>query len=697
MHKPNIATPTPRRLQDGDLLNPQTRFLSLRADSAPAVDVDTRTCELTFSSELPVDRWFGQEVLSHAKGAANLDRLNDGGNLLWGHDRDDVLGVIEKAWIGDDQRGHAIVRFGKDDRGTWAMNQVLDRIVRNVSFMYIASDYECETDDPNGYSSDDVYTARSWEACEISLLTIAADPTVGVGRSADAVTPARVHVETRTRTQSSAAAESSTQGNTMKLKHTLREANESQRSAGGGSNTAVIEQPARQEPALPNYEEIRRQERERQNGIRALGDRWSNSDLATLHIEGGSTIEQARAAFLEALDKTQARQKPLGAKVDMTDKEKSNFSLIRAIRAIHSNDWKHAGFEREVSNDIAKQLDRDSGSGFFVPTDLPFAPSEEHARAWNMVGGGKFQKRSPFAVGATGTGGAMVATQLLSDNWIEVLRNAMVTPLLGARFLTGLVGKVDIPRQITATATSWVGELTAGTESEATFDKVSLAPKNITSWGVISRMMLLQATPAIEMIARADLLAQVGLGLDLAALSGSGTGGQPTGIINQAGVGSVIGGTNGLALSFDHLIQLYSAPKVANVQQSNLGFAFNAKAYGYLATLKASTGQYLWDPQGGLANASPDTVKGYPYAVSNQLRSTLTKGSSSGICSELIYGNWQELLIGEWGALEIAINPYDSTYFKSGDVVIRAIQTADVGVRHGPSFAVMSDALTPGF
>ena len=307
------------------------------------------------------------------------------------------------------------------------------------------------------------------------------------------------------------------------------------------------------------------------------------------------------------------------------------------------------------------------------------------------------QQRAPFAVGATATGGAAVATQLLSDNWIEVLRNTMVTPKLGARFLSGLVGKVDIPRQITAAATSWVGELTAGTESEATFDKVSLAPKNITSWGVISRLMLLQSTPAIEMIARADLLAQIGLGLDLAALSGTGTGGQPTGIINQAGVGSVVGGTNGLALSFDHLIQLYSAPKIANAPQSNLGFAFNAKAYGYLATLKASTGQYLWDPQGGLSNGNPDTVKGYPYAVSQQLRSNLTKGTSSGICSELIFGNWLELLIAEWGALEIAINPYDSTYFKSGDVVIRAIQTADIGVRHGASFAVMSDALTPGF
>ena len=113
--------------------------------------------------------------------------------------------------------------------------------------------------------------------------------------------------------------------------------------------------------------------------------------------------------------------------------------------------------------------------------------------------------------------------------------------------------------------------------------------------------------------------------------------------------------------------------------------------------LKATTGQYLWEPNGGLTNSSPDTIKGYTYALSNQLRYSLTKGTSAGICSELIFGNWLELLIAEWGALEIAINPYDSTYFKSGDVVIRAIQTADVGVRHGASFATMSDALTPGF
>jgi HK97 family phage major capsid protein len=139
------------------------------------------------------------------------------------------------------------------------------------------------------------------------------------------------------------------------------------------------------------------------------------------------------------------------------------------------------------------------------------------------------------------------------------------------------------------------------------------------------------------------------------------------------------------------------ATKFANAPQASTGYALNSKAVGYLATLKASTGQYLWDPQGGLTNDSPDRLKGREYAESQQLRSTLTKGTSSGICSELIYGNWQELLIGEWGVTEIALNPYDSTGFTNGDVVLRMFQTLDIAVRHAASFAVMSDALTPGF
>jgi HK97 family phage major capsid protein len=581
------------------------------------------------------------------------------------------------------------------------MSMVEDNILRNVSFMYDPEYYVLETDSPNGYSDNDTYTAPRWLAYEISLVTIPADPTVGVGRSAAVGEGRALRIETRMRntepsntTTTTPAPANIVEDEPMKKKHILMNQVTVDASAGGGGAPATV--------IHLTQDQIRVAERERQTAIRKLGDKWNNTDLAMLLIEGGTSIEGARSAFLEALEKDPKKQTPAaGARVDMSDKERRSYSMLRGMQALHSKEWKEAGFEREVSNEIARQLGRNpSAEGMFLPSDLPFAPDQAHQRAFSLISGQSrmnSQLRSAFAVGAPTTGGNLVATELLSDSFIEVLRNAMVTPVLGARFLSGLVGNIDIPRQITASQTSWVGELTAGTESEATFDKVQLRPKNLTSWGIISRMMMMQATPAIEMLARVDLIAQMALALDQAALSGTGVGGQPTGIVNQAGVLSVVGGTNGKNVDFDDIIKLYTAPRVANASQNSMAFAMNSKVIGYLASLKATTGTYLWDPQGGLTAGSPDRIKGKPYGESQQLRSNLTKGTSAGICSELIYGNWLELLIAEWGAIEVAINPYDSTLFKSGDVVLRAIQTADIGVRHGASFSVMSDALTPGF
>ncbi len=687
-----------KRLDDGAALGPQRRFLSMRSQDSPALDVEARTLLLSFSSELPVDRWFGKEILSHAPGAADLTRLNDGGPLLFNHNPDDVIGVVETANIGADKRGHALVRFAKTARAEEVMGMVQDGILRNVSFMYDVAYYVHETDNPNGYSDDDTYTAPSWEAYEISLVSIPADPTVGVGRSAPSDNTRSVRVETRVRTTETSitptASAAIVEETPMKKKHLLMNQVAGDLPAAGGGPAATV--------IHLSQEQMRIAERERQTAIRALGDKWKNNDLAMLLIEGGTNIEGARSAFLEALEKDPSKQTPAaGARVDMNEKERRSYSMLRGMQALHSKEWKTAGFEREVSNEIARQLGRNpSSEGIFLPSDLPFAPDQAHQRAFSLISGQSrmnHQMRSAFAVGAPATGGNLVATELLQDSFIEVLRNAMVTPMLGARFLSGLVGNIDIPRQITASQTSWTGELTAGAESEATFDKVQLRPKNLTSWGIISRMMMMQATPAIEMLARVDLIAQMALALDQAALSGTGVAGQPTGIVNQAGVLSVVGGVNGKNVDFDDIIKLYTAPRVANASQNSMAFAMNSKVIGYLASLKATTGTYLWDPQGGLTAGSPDRIKGKSYGESQQLRSTLTKGTAVGVASEIIYGNWLELLIAEWGAIEVAINPYDSTLFKSGDVVLRAIQTADIGVRHGASFSVMSDALTPGF
>jgi len=430
---------------------------------------------------------------------------------------------------------------------------------------------------------------------------------------------------------------------------------------------------------------------------------------------------------------------------DLSRSEIDGYSIIRAISGAITKDFQKSGLERSISEalETGLKLQRRSPESFFFPTHLPFkVPGAPVSR---FIDPRYAQSRAIYQVGTGSQGGNLVGTELMAASFIEVLRNQTVTGQLGARFLSGLTENIDLPRQNAQTQTYWVGESTALTESEATFDKVSLRPHVVGALSKMSRLSMQQTTPAIEQLVREDLLQTSALAIDQAALFGTGSSNQPTGIINTSGVGQVIGGTNGANLTFDMMVQLYVAPLVGNAPMQNLGYALNGKSKGYLATLKSSTGQYLWNPTQSMAGQTPTDILGYKYAVSNQLPSNLSKGigstsapynagtaytpvqcvSSGGIiyecvanttgnappnatywvvapgsignCSAVIFGNWQELLIGEWGVTEIMVNPYDASGFANGDILIRSFQTVDVGLRHPASFATLTDGLTPGF
>lgn len=646
-------------LQRPDKLGPQRRFINLRADTA-AVDTEARTVALSFSSETPVDMWYGTEVLSHAKGAMRLGDRQAAMPLLFNHDMCDLLGVVESVGI-EGGRGVATVRFGKDERGDWAMQQVADNILTNVSFMYRVFKFEEDTE-------TETYTATDWEPYEISLVTVPADASVGVGRAAgdDSNT---VVIATR---QSTVAPATPLKGIEMRTRHILQD-QATDGTQGGPGGAVVIDEPKFRALGAEG-------ERKRIAEIDAMCRAHKvPDDVRAGLIQKGASLEEARGAVLDlqlARGATPAANLGDGHAPDLSEKDKARYSMIRAINAALNGSWKEAGFEAEVSNDIAKRMGK-STSGFFMPTNIPFA------------------QRAQYAQGATATGGAIVATNLLSGSFIEVLRNKARVLQLGATVLSGLVGNVDIPRQTGATSTFWVTEGGNLTEAEATFDKVSLSLKSIGTYSAVTRQMLLQSTPDIEMIARADLIAQLALGVDLAALSGTGSGGQPTGIANVAGIGSVVGGTNGAQITIDNLIDLETQITAANADVDGMAYLANAKTVGWLKKAKSSTGQYLWtNIPGGQRSGTPGEINGYAVARSNQARSTLTKGTASGICSEIFFGNWAELLIGEWGVLEILPNPYDATLFKQGGVLLRAMQSLDIGVRHAASFATMSDGLT---
>lgn len=664
-------------------ITPQRREITATFTRADAGEGEAPQFDLSFSSELPVERWFGTEVLSHDKSAADFGRLNDGGVLLFNHDRNKPIGrIVPNSAKISDKRGVARVSFFQDEEGDLWRGRVERGELSTVSFAYRI--FDLLESKKNGEST---FTATRWEALEISLVTIPADPTVGFGRAeSDGDETVRI-------TTADDAGQPQTERNVTMLKD--------ENTAPAPTNSPVNVEVLR--------DEGRQAERRRIATITTLGAAHNCRDLADKLINDGVEIEAARIAVLDHISKAGAQQPAASpTSVDLSAKETRSYSLCRAILAQLGDAGVEPGLEMEVSRHIRAQADKmgiKTGKGILIPSNLPIPyVSSDSARAIMGDKGAELSRmladsrdkligeRATYAVGAAATGGNLVATELLAGSFIDILRNQAMVSRLGATVLADLVGNIDIPRRNAATSVYWVGEGSAPTKSEGTFDKVSLSPRTIGTLSQMTRLMLLQATPDIEALVRADIVAVMGLGIDVAAINGSGAGGQPLGILGTAGIGAVAGGTNGAAPSWANIVGLETEVAIDNADIGNLAYLTNAKVRGKLKTTEkaSTTGMFIWgdgnEPGMGMLN-------GYRAAVSNQVPSTLTKGTASGICSAIVFGNWSDLLIGMWGVLEILANPYGTGY-GSGDIEVRSLQSVDIDVRHPESFAAMADALT---
>jgi HK97 family phage major capsid protein len=268
---------------------------------------------------------------------------------------------------------------------------------------------------------------------------------------------------------------------------------------------------------------------------------------------------------------------------------------------------------------------------------------------------------------------------------IEKLENIMAIRRLGARILSGLEGDVPIPRQTGGATSYWVGEGASVTESQQSFDQIKLTPKTIGALTELTRKLIMQSSEDIESLVREDLALRLALGIDLAAINGSGVSGQPRGILNTTGIGDVAGGTNGLAPAWTHLMSLKKEVNKDNALRNALGYLTNADVEYKLETVEkaSSTGKFLMEN---------GKIGAYNVEFSNQVPNDLDKGTSTGVCSAIIFGNFNDLLIGEWGTIDINIDT--STLSASGGTRIVALKDVDMAVRHPESFAAMKDALT---
>lgn len=179
------AAATPLQADPKQQKNKGIRELTIGSIRALEGEGNERTFVLSFSSEEPYDRWFGPEILDHADGCVDLERINSIGCVLFNHKRDYVIGKIKRAWI-ENGRGQAEIEFDTDEASEVIYQKVKSGTLKGVSVGYMVDSWEEVM--PGKQSADGRFTgpcsiARKWAPYEISIVSVPADPTVGVGRS----------------------------------------------------------------------------------------------------------------------------------------------------------------------------------------------------------------------------------------------------------------------------------------------------------------------------------------------------------------------------------------------------------------------------------------------------------------------------------------------------------------------------------
>jgi len=439
-----------------------------------------------------------------------------------------------------------------------------------------------------------------------------------------------------------------------------------------GANNATGAAPKVDVAAIQN--EAIRSERERTNEIEAiakgvrnvLGDRADT--LARDASNGDTSVDAFRAQIVEAVSSVQsdAVRSPLGLDAN----EARDFRFTRLFAALHANKPQLAPFEMEVCEAMS---DRAVSAGLkpkgtMIPVDVLLRPSN--------------------AAQTTTTAAPSIQTEVLASSFVELLRNQMVITGLGATILDGLEGNVSIPRQTTGATAAFVTEGAAATEQAFGMGSLSLTPKSVTASYLATKQMLLQSSLSMEALLRNDLAAAVAEAIQGAAISGDGVGANPLGILNTTGVNAIVVG-GGALTNVDPFLDMVTKSKQSKTLRGSLGFLTNALVEGATLKLKETTGGYLIQ---GLNNEIPETgatvrVRGYQMATSEQVPSNLGAGTN---LSAAIFGNWNDLLIGEWGALDVLVNPYSNGI---GNLKIEVLQFVDCGVRRPASFAVASDIL----
>lgn len=539
------------------------------------------------ASEEPYRRYDGNEILVHTPAAVDLSFLNSGNApLLDSHDRYSGLkaqiGVVMRAWL-DKKRLYVEVRFSRKDHAQEVMQDVIDGIVKNVSVGYTVMKTEVS-------ENPDEYRVIRWQPTEASFVSIPADTTVGVGRSATVRTTAM-------------------------------------------PDPITMPDPAALQAA--RGAEIADAQRE----IFALAATHNQRELADTHVDEAMRAGHipSLALFRGKLRAALPADKPLvNIDIGLNARETERFSIMRLTRSFIDN-GERASFEREACRAAAEKDPNSAARGFTLPAELMNSWSNFEV---DGVRSSNPQVRDQLSRAAISTGvqTQVIYTEHLADRFIDNLRNASSILQAGVTVLAGLDGNVEIPGGSANAAGAWLAaEAANAAETVPTFRKVNLSIKDVAGYTDITRRMLQQGSIDMEAYVRSQLVTGLMEAIDLAGLSGAGAAGVPQGVKGTAGIGSVAYAAVGAAPTWAEIVAFETALASSNALRGNPAYIAPSSMRGYLKSTEksASTGNYLM-----MSNEAG--LNGYRFITSNQVAA-----------ADMYFGNFADLLMGMWGSMSL--------------------------------------------
>ena len=586
------------------------KFRTIDLSKHSYLDEESRVVRIGVSSEEPVERSFGMEVLGHSADDINMEFINSGrAPLLLDHDMTKQIGVIEEFKLDETaKRTTAVVRFGKSALAREVFEDVADGIRMNISVGYRIDKLERYQD------NDETYYKAQWTPMEVSSVSVPADQSrlVGVGRSKEK----------------------------QNITHNIE------------VKTMEKQEINLEEVRTQTIDEAKAEFKRNSKEIIDLAARHNKRDLADKAIGEGVSIEEFRGQLLNEISNNTPLETP--SEIGMSKEEVREFSLVRAIRAMaNPSDRKaqeDAAFEFECSAEAARQYGKDA-QGIMLPAEV--------LRTWK-------QRDINSSDDST-----LIAEDYRGGDFIDVLRNSSSVMQAGATMLRGLQGNVVIPKKTAASSGAWIAtEGSAAAESEFTSGSVTMSPKVVGAFTDATRLLLQQSSLDVENLIRNDLTQSIATAIDLGALAGTGSSGQPTGISATSGINT----TTFAAANptWAEIVAMESAVANDNALNGSLGYICRPADFGTLKTTEKATGtaQFVVSPD--------NSMNGYNVVRSNQVTS-----------GDFYFGNFADLLIGMYGGLDITVDPYALS--TSGGVRIVALQTVDVAVRHAVSFCKSSD------